>query len=119
PIAAIGALRNGDDEIMAIVGDVTAETPFFLIGALVDQSILGLGRAEAVEIKFLIIVNAFELLARFGFGIAAVKKAFAIFGPGCAREFDPFDMVTQILAGADVAHFPLLPIGTGRGDTIG
>src|SRR5439155_27140662 len=42
----------------------------------------------------------------------------AVFRPRRAGEFYPLDMIGQILAAADVPHFPFVPIRAGAGQTV-
>ncbi len=108
---------NGDDEIAAVIADAAAKHHLFDIRALVDQFVFGLSGAEAVEIELLEIIG----IAQGGAGglvVTAVVETFAVFGPGCAGEFHPLEIVGEIFAGVDVADVPLVPVGAGSGDAI-
>src|SRR5881396_3509903 len=108
-----------DDKVMAIVGYASAKTPILMVWSFVNQHVFRLGRAQTVEVQLLEVVYSLELLSRLWLIVAAVEKAFPVFGPGCAREFHPFNLVAQVLGGSNVAHFPFLPVGPGAGDAVG
>src|SRR5207302_115838 len=57
-----GSLRDGDDQPASVVADRAAEEPLLLVGALVDQRVLGLIVAELVEVELLEVVRLLELL---------------------------------------------------------
>ena len=66
---------------------------------------------------------AVNLRAQFVFLIrlvvTAVEETPAVFFPRRAGKFDPVEDILSIFPGLDVADFPLLPIGTGGGESIG
>src|SRR5207244_1554512 len=50
--------------------------------------------------------------------VTAVEKSAPVFFPGRVRKLDPLEEVWPILPTLDVAHLPLLPIGTGSRETV-
>src|SRR5947209_2392041 len=104
---------------MAVIGRAPRKAPVLVVRPLVNQTILGLWGTETMEIKFLKIVHALELVSWFRLVVAAVKEPFAVFGPGGAGKFHPFEGVAHILGSEDVPHLPFLPVGTSRSNSIG
>ena len=119
PVAGVGAFGDVDEQVMAIVSHGGAEAPVFMIRAIVHQAVGGLRRPDDVIIDFLEIIHLGELSVGLGLIVAGIEKAFAILGPGRAGEFHPFQGVGQVLAGADIADLPFLPVGTGGGQPVG
>ncbi len=109
---------DGDNQIMAVVGDVAAEQHFFIVRTLVDKFIFGLRGAEPVIVELLEIIGLAHGRAG-GLVVPAVEESFVVFGPGSAGELYPFKVVREIFAGVDVAHVPLVPVGAGSGNAVG
>src|SRR5437588_440813 len=87
-------------------------------GSLVNQFVLRLRCAELVEEEFVIVNLRTQFVFLVRLVVAAVEKSAAIFFPRRIRKLDPVENILSILAGLDVAHFPLLPIGAGGRETI-
>ena len=51
------ALRDADDQVVAVIGDVAGEYHLFVVGALVDEFVFGLRGAEAVIVELLKIIG--------------------------------------------------------------
>src|SRR4029077_9392183 len=66
-----------------------------------------------MEEQFVIVNLRTQFVFVVRFVVAAVEKSAVVFFPGRTRELDPVDRVWTIFSGLHVAHFPLLPIGTG------
>ena len=79
PIAVIGALVDGDDEIATVVGDVAGEAPLGMIRPAIDQHVVALRRAEAVVIDLL--EGEREELAALRLVEAAVEEALVVLRP--------------------------------------
>ncbi len=105
-----GALPDRQDQVVAALGDAAAEAPFLLVGTLVDQHVIALGRAHLVVVELLVVVDVFELVALDGFVVATVVEAFVLLVPACPGELAPFDLVGEVLAGVDVTHIPGAPV---------
>ena len=113
-------LRHRDDQILAVVGHVAVELPLLLVGPLVDEDVLGLRRAELVEVELLEVVRALQVSrpsrAR---GTGRSRSPMPSLVHEARRELDPLEMVVAILAGGHVADLPLGPVGAGRGEAVG
>ena len=104
---------------MAVVGHTPREAPFLLIGPMIDQAIGRLESAEPMIIELVEVIDALEFMRRIRFVIAAVVKALAVLGPGCAGRLDPLDLVGQIQSTLNLTHLPFLPIGARGGEPVG
>src|SRR6266568_3163420 len=71
-----------------------------------------------MEEEFVIVNLRPEFVFLVRLVVAAVEKSAAIFFPRRSLKLDPVENIWSILAGLDVAHFPLLPIGAGGRETI-
>ena len=119
-VLAFRALRGRDDQVIAVVADgAAAERPFLLVGTVEDEHVVALRRADLVEVQFLEVIDIGQLGRFVRRIIAAVEETLVVLGPRGARELGPLDVVRQILARFDVAHFPLVPVGTGGGRGVG
>src|ERR1700730_503403 len=98
---------------MTIVGYLGVEEPILVVGPLVNEFILRLRRAELMKEKLVVVNLRAEFVFLIRFVVAAVKEPAAVFFPRRTREFDPVELIRSVFACLDVAHFPLLPIGTG------
>jgi len=108
-----------DDEVFAVVGDSAVEAPVLVVGAVVDEEVVRLRRAQGVVVELVEVVGLGELLGLGGGVVAAVEEPFAVLGPGDAGELDPLDVVGEVLGGGDVADADLLPVGAGDGEGVG
>src|ERR1700682_251052 len=104
---------------MSIFRDFLVEEPFLLIGAFVNQFVVGLWRAELVEENFVAVNLRAQLVLLVRFVVTTVEKTAPVFHPGCAGEFYPINLVVSIFPRLDVAPFPWLPIRAGRGEAVG
>src|SRR4051812_41800718 len=77
----IGAVRDGQDEILAVVRRGHAEIPVRMIGPLVDDFIVCLLRAQFVKRNHLIERGGLMQFAGGRLGIAVVVKAAAVLRP--------------------------------------
>ena len=109
----VGALPDGDDQVPAVVGDVGAEAPLLLVGALVDEQVVGLRRAEAVVAELLVLVaTAVSVARRRRLVVAAVEEALAVVRSTTRREnLTHSSSSARSSPVVDVAHPPLLPVG--------
>ena len=111
-----------EDEVAAVVGDVCADVEFVVVGAMEDEFVFALRRAEFVEEDFVEVVGGLE---SFGVGgmlraiVAFVEEAAGVLEPGCAAELGPLDEVGEVFAGGDVADVPFDPVAAGVGDGVG
>ena len=71
-----------------------------------------------MEEKFVVVNLRSKFVFLVRLVVTAVEKAGAVFFPGRAGELDPVQHIRSIFAGLDVAHLPLLPIGTGAGQSV-
>src|SRR5437868_13805755 len=71
-----------------------------------------------MEEEFMIVNLGAKLVLLIRFVVTTVEKSAAIFFPRRIRELDPIQQILSILAGLDIAHFPLLPIGPAGSETI-
>ncbi len=91
-----------------ILGSPSINTTFRMGWILINQLILALICAELVEIDLLIFVFRGKLFVGFGFGKSAVKKAIPL--PGCALEFDPFQVIGDFFAFVHVHDKKFVPV---------
>ncbi len=118
-VLVVGPFPNGQDQVASVLGDVGIKAPVGVVGPFVDQHIVGLGRADAVVVDFLIQVDALELVAFAGFVKPAVEEASTVVGPRDAAELDPLELVVELASRVDVHHSPGLPVRTRLGHSIG
>ena len=97
-VLVVGPLRHGDDQVRAVVGDAAVELPLLVVGTLVDEDVVLLGRPELVEVELLIVVGPLQVLAGLGLGEAAVVEAAAVLGPRGPGELDPAEQVVAVAA---------------------
>ena len=117
-VFGIGALRGRDDEIMAVIGHGPVEIPILVIGPMINEFVLGLRRPEPMIIEFVEVIG-FRQPGLFGrFVVTRVKKSLAIFCPGRARKFHPFDDIGPIFHRSHLTHADFLPIGPGSGKRV-
>lgn len=119
PVLGVGPLLDREDQELAVVRDVGVGPPVLVFWILPDQAVLGLIGPHLMKVDLLVIVGPFEVLAGLGLGEPSVEEALAVGNPLGAGELDPLQMVGVILPGRDVAHLPLVPVGAGRGETVG
>ena len=71
-----------------------------------------------MEEQFVIVNLRSQFVFLVRFVVTAVEKSAPVLLPGRVRKLDPVEEVWSIFRGLDVAHFPLLPIGTGARETV-
>ena len=82
PIFPLGALADGDEQVLPVVGNAGAELPLLLIGTIVDQRV---GRLlDRVVEDFLVVVGRLEFLAGLG-----VRRNGCSRSPGCPWSTRP------------------------------
>ena len=109
-IARIGADMTGDYRKPAILCHLRTMAMVRVIGRGVDQFVLILRSAEAMEIDRLIIVERLECGAFFRCGKARIEKAL-LAHPGQCRELGPADLVVE--------HFTRLHIEDPQDTPVG
>ena len=87
-------------------------------GVFVDQRIRALWQPDVMQVKLCAVVGCLQRGAGTGLRVAHVVEAFAVGSPLSAGELGPLNQVGQVFAGCDIAHFPVLPVGTGLGNGI-
>ena len=117
-VAIVGAGRAGNKGPAPVIGHAEAMALLLELRGFIDQLVLALRRAEAVEIDFLVVIKGLEILPLLGLGEARIEEAF-IAEPGNAREFRPADLVAHLFAGRDVKHLDRAPVAAAVLDRIG
>ena len=118
-ILALGTLRDRDDQVLAVFGNMAAESPVFPVRAIIDEYVFLLWRTELVEIEFVIVVLALQLRSFFGRVITTVEEAAVVERPGRSGELAPLDSIGEILSGFDIADVPRFPVRAAFGKCIG
>ena len=111
-----GPPGNPDDEVLAVLGGPGVEPPLGVVGAFVDEFVLGLLRAEPVVVDLLVEIGSLELVALLWFIVAGIVESLVVLRPGCTGELGPLQMIRQVLRGLHVADLPLLPVGARAGN---
>src|SRR4029079_4056029 len=89
-----------------------------MIGAAVDELVVGLFGAEFVERDHLIKGGRLMQFAGGWLGVAIVVEAAAILGPIDLREAGPLQVIFQWFAGFDIEYVDLLPIAARLGTSV-
>ena len=118
-VAIVGALRHGDDEILAIIGHASEQKPVGLIGPVVDQLVARLRPANAMVVDLMIAVDVGHLVAGRRLVVPRVEEALVVVRPGNPRELDPLHGVGEIPRVVDVADVQLLPVGPAGREAVG
>lgn len=117
-VARVGAFPDGEEEVTAVVAHLGQKAQIRRIWAGVNQRVVALRRAEAMQIDLL--VGAGGCVGQFaGGGVAGVEKAGIIGQPGGLGELAPLDQVVGVLAGVCVADADFLPIAAADGERVG
>src|SRR3546814_10440163 len=103
-VTIVGALGRGDEQPVAVVGDLGDRVEPRAIRRRKDEAILRLIGAEGVEIDRVVEVYRLIFGARRGFGKARIEEAGAVARPGEGRKFDPAHLVGRDRAGREVNH---------------
>ena len=114
----VGGLHE-DEQVAPVVGNLGLPEPLGPVGTFIDQAVVRLRLAQAVQVDFRIGVGAAQGLAGFGFGKAEIVEGVLAGRPGHGEELDPADGVGEVAPGFDVADVPLGPVGAGVGEAVG
>src|SRR5690606_36076981 len=115
----VGADRDVDDQVLAVLAHAPVKLPVGVLGIGVDQLVGLLLAAERVIKELLILVDLLELLARPGGIVGAVEEALVVGGPRDPGELAPLEQIRAVLAGRNLADLPALPVGAGVGQRVG
>ena len=107
-----------EDDVLSVFRDVGVESPVRMLGVVVDEDVLVLGRPDAVVVNLVEFVLLNERFLLCGLRIPRVVEPFVILRPGATGELDPLEMVFQILSGLDVPDVEFPPVGTARREGV-
>jgi hypothetical protein len=116
-VLALAAVRDRQQREALVLGRVDDVKALSVGGVLVDLAILGLRRADLVEVDAMVLVD--RRLLRLAFRrrrVAAVIEPVPV--PGDPRNLDPFQRVGQGLLRRELHHLVFLPVGAALGDAI-